>query len=146
MTQISIETAKREASVGFLVQSLARKYDALMKLKLDEVGVKFKHFPILMMLREQDGVNQSKLGEKLNFPQYFTSRNVDALVNAGLVERRPDPASRRTILIFLTAAGGAKADQLPEIVRFVNDQVLRACEPLEKAKLTELLQKVNASN
>jgi len=146
MAQISDETAKRVASVGFLVQSLARKYDAIMLPWLEEIDLSPKLFPSLMMLREEDGVNQTKLGERLKFPQYFTSRNVEALVKAGFVERRPDPESRRAILLFLTKAGRIKADLLPGIVRKVNDQVLREFAVEERENLTDLLQRANNSN
>ena len=104
MTQIKSTKHIREGSFGFLIQTLARDIDTKMKRALEEVDVDIKIFANLMLLADEDGINQRSLGEKLNFPEYFTSRNVDALVEAGFAERRPDPKSRRTILIYLTEA------------------------------------------
>lgn len=142
MTQTSKAQAIREGSFGFLVQTLARELDARMKSELKDVGIDFKLFPNLRMLAEEDGINQRKLGQRLNFPEYFTSRNVDALVEAGFAERRPDPDSRRSFLIFLTKAGRAKAESLPPIIKRVNDEVLADLSPPERRQIVDLLQKV----
>lgn len=106
------------------------------------LGVDIKLFAALMLLSEEDGINQRRIGEKLNFPEYFTSRNIDALVEAGFAERRPDPKSRRTILIYLTDSGRAKATQLPAIVKDVNDQIMSGLSHAEKTQVVGLLQKI----
>ena len=141
MTQTSKIQAIREGSFGFLVQSIARALDGKMKSELKKVGVDGKLFANLRMLAEEDGINQRKLGQRLNFPEYFTSRNVDALVEAGFAERRPDPDSRRSYLIFLTDAGREKAKCLPPVIRRVNDEVLASLTASEQKQVIDLLQK-----
>ena len=143
MAQISTPRGTRRESFGFLIQTLAREIDTRMKTALKEVGIDVKIFANLMTLMEEDGINQRKLGEKLNFPEYFTSRNVDAMVEAGFAERRPDPASRRSHLIFLTSQGRDKARQLPPIIRKVNDEVLADLADDERAQVMDLLQRVS---
>ncbi len=142
MTQISKAQAMREGSFGFLVQTIARTLDAKMKAELQEVGIDVKLFANLMLLSEEDGINQRQLGEKLNFPEYFTSRNIDALVSAGLVERRPDPNSRRSLLVFLTKEGRATAARLPPIIKRVNDDMLDGLTDAERTRVVGLLQKI----
>lgn len=132
---------ERTESFGFLIQVLARRIDATMKAELSAIGVDVKIFANLMLLSEEDGINQRQLGEKLDFPEYFTSRNVDSLVKAGFAERRQDPRSRRTFLIYLTEKGREKARQLPAIVRKVNDQYLGDLSQEERKQLVSLLQK-----
>lgn len=142
MTQISLSDHRREESFGFLIQTLARSIDAKMKVELQQVGVDIKIFANLMMLGQTDGINQREIGKRLNFPEYFTSRNVDALVEAGFAERRPDPDSRRSFLVYLTDAGRAKAEELPTIVRDLNDRVLSELTAAERQQVVALLQKV----
>ena len=142
MTQIELREHRREDSFGFLIQTLARTLDAKMKVELEKVGVDIKVFANLMMLGQQDGINQREIGQRLNFPEYFTSRNVDMLVDAGFAERRPDPNSRRSFLVFLTDKGRAKAEELPSIVRQVNDDVLFGLTEDERNTTIVLLQKV----
>lgn len=142
LAQISKAQAVREGSFGYLVQTLARRIDAQMKEELNPIGVEFKLFANLMALLEEDGISQRRLGEKQGFPEYFTSRNVDALVAAGFVERRPAPDSRRSFLIFLTPDGRKKAKMLPPIIRKVNEEALSSLNDDERALVVGLLQRV----
>ena len=142
MTQVPKEPGLREESFGFLIQFLARRIDATMKEKLQPVGIDIKLFANLMMLYVQDGVTQRELGAKLDFPEYYISRNVDSLVREGWAERRPDPNSRRSVRIFLTAKGRDMAAKLPAIIREANTEHLSSLTKDESAALIGLLQKV----
>ncbi|MET1416743.1 MarR family winged helix-turn-helix transcriptional regulator [Roseibium sp. HPY-6] len=143
MTQVTLKDHRRQDSFGFLIQTIARTLDAKMKMELQEVGVDIRIFANLMMLGQQDGINQREIGARLNFPEYFTSRNVDALVEAGYAERRPDPESRRSLLVYLTDAGRAKAEELPNIVQRVNDVVLQELTVEERESVVRILQKIS---
>lgn len=142
MSQLSKVQRERQASFGFLLQLLARRMDNLMKQRLSEIDIDMKTFANLRMLSEKDGINQRELGRLMEFPDYFTSRSVDALVEAGFAERRPDPGSRRSVLIFLTSKGRKKAQQLPKIVSSVNSEFLEALNNDERQQVIRLLQKV----
>jgi DNA-binding MarR family transcriptional regulator len=141
MAQISKEQGAREGSFGFLIQTLAREIDVRMKQELKGIGVDIKLFANLMALLEEDGINQRQLGKKQGFPEYFTSRNVDALVKAGFVERKPDPSSRRTFLIYLTAEGRQTATRLPPLITKVNDEALSNLTTDEQEQVVMLLKK-----
>lgn len=142
MTQTDLQDHRQEESFGFLIQSIARQLDAKMKTELKKVDVDIKIFANLMMLGRQDGINQREIGQRLNFPEYFTSRNVDALVDAGFAERRPDPDSRRSFLVFLTDQGQKKARELPAIVQGVNDAILGELNAKDRKTVVALLQTV----
>ena len=142
MTQISDAKKRRENSFGFLIQTLAKRLDTRMREELSAHDVDLKIFANLMFLSEKDGVNQREIGNELNFPEYYTSRNVDALVNLGFAERRPDPNSRRSLLIYLTPAGKAKAKKLPAVIKRVNDEFLAGLSIAERNQVVSLLQKV----
>ena len=142
MSKLSKTQRERQSSFGFLLQLLARRMDNLMKQRLSEIGIDVKVFANLRMLSDKDGINQRELGRLLEFPEYHTSRNVDALVKAGFVERRPDPNSRRSVLIFLTDKGREKAKLLPKIIAEVNREFMNALDEKEKQEAVRLLQKV----
>ena len=141
MAQTSEDSGLGEESFGFLIQLLARRVETKMKTKLETVGVDIKLFANLITLYRRDGVNQRELGRRLDFPEYYTSRNVDLLVKEGLVERRSDPDSRRTTLIFLTKKGRAMASQLPRLIREANKEHLATLTQKERVLILELLQK-----
>jgi DNA-binding MarR family transcriptional regulator len=142
LTQTSEAKKNRENSFGFLVQTLAKRLDIMMRDELKPHDVDLKIFANLMFLSEKDGVNQREIGNTLNFPEYYTSRNVDALVERGFAERRPDPNSRRSFLIYLTPEGKAKAKQLPPVIKRVNARILSDLTESEQKQVIGLLQTV----
>ncbi|HCQ65740.1 MAG TPA: hypothetical protein DIU07_11565 [Rhodobacteraceae bacterium] len=146
MARTSEPQQGQEASFGFLVQTLARRIDATMKERLLEHGVDIKVFANLMALSHEDGINQRQLGATLDFPEYYTSRNVDALVEAGFAERRPDPKSRRSFLVYLTEAGRKKAAELPPLIRQVNELYLSDMTEGERSQVIALLRKAVATS
>lgn len=141
MTQAPESDGIRENSFGFLIQTLARRIDADMKERLKQHGVDLKIFANLMFLSAKDGVTQREIGNSLNFPDYYTSRNVDALIKEGFAERRPDPKSRRTTLIFLTEKGRKKAAELPDVIRASNEKSLAGLSASERKQVMRLLHK-----
>ncbi|MCP4303521.1 MAG: MarR family transcriptional regulator [bacterium] len=142
MARITKSQKFRQQSFGFLVQLLARRLDARMKARLSDLETDLKAFATLMLLSEKDGINQRQLGRLLDFPEYATSRNVDALVAQGLAQRLPDPNSRRSFHVHLTPAGREKAKRLPEVVRATNSEFLNELSKTERKQLVDLLQKV----
>ena len=72
--------AERDASFGYLVEQVVRKFEDNAKIELSAFGLNYKFYIPLLALLDEDGVNQRQLGLKLNFPEYFTSRNIDAMV------------------------------------------------------------------
>ena len=131
----------RENSFGYLIQTLAQRIDCDMKDRLKEHGVDLKVFANLMFLSEKDGITQREISNVLNFPEYHTSRNVDALIKQGFAERRTNPNSRRSILIFLTTKGHEMARELPAVIRASNDKTLAKLDDRERADVIALLQK-----
>lgn len=141
MTQVPESDGIRQNSFGFLIQTLARRIDADMKERLKAHGVDLKIFANLMFLSAKDGVTQREIGNSLNFPDYYTSRNVDALIKEGFAERRPDPKSRRSTLIYLTDKGRRKAAELPDVIRASNEKSLASLTANERKQVIRLLQK-----
>lgn len=142
MSQISEAERIRRNSFGYLLHLVVRQMDPVTKEKLLEIGVNVTIFANLMNLSQKDGITQRELGEIAGFPNYHTSRNVDALIEAGFAVRRPDPDSRRAVRIFLTSKGRKKAAQLPGIINAVNEQFLAPLTANERKSLIKSMQKV----
>lgn len=142
MTNVSKAQHNRQTSLGFLLNLIKRRIDAKMKTRLAVIGVDFRTFANLRILDGNEGIKQKELGRILEFPEYYTSRNIDGLVEAGFVERRPDPDSRRSVKIFLTDMGRKKVEQLPKIVSSVNSEFLTPLSKEERNTLILLLRKV----
>ncbi len=145
MTDATWPKGTQKESFGFLTQVLARRVDDAMKRQLAVLDLDFRFFMTLMQLLAQDGQSQRALCGKLNLPEYQVSRNLDAMVKSDLVERRPDPNSRRTTQVFLTAKGRRLAQMLPPLINDLNDSFLNGLTTDERAALIGMLQRILSS-
>lgn len=129
-------------SFGFLLQTLARRMDEMLKKHLKTIDLDNRFFPSLIMLLAQDGRSQKELGQCFDVPEYQTSRNIDALEAKGLVTRCPCPISRRRTLVHLTEEGRELANKLPDLVKAANAEFLECLAEEEQEFAVTLLQKV----
>ena len=67
---------------------------------------------VLNTLARTGPLTVARLAEHIGIDRSGTSRYADRLQQAGLLERQPDPADRRTSLIRLTPEGAQVAGQL----------------------------------
>ena len=82
--------------------------DAALEQVLGDYGVSRTSFHALVTLERlggERGVNQRRLMDELGLTSGTISLRMDRLADAGLIERLPDPESRRSTLIALTARG-----------------------------------------
>jgi DNA-binding MarR family transcriptional regulator len=70
------------------------------------------------------------------------TKRLDRLVDAGLVERRPDPADRRGTLVGLTRGGKATVDRALEDHVSNEERLLRSLAPADRRALDDLLRKL----
>ena len=100
------------ALIGDISRLARRAFDARAR----EIGVTRPQWQVLVMLNRHEGVNQGGLAELLDVEPITVCRMVDRLQEADLVERRPDPADRRSWRLFLTGKAGALLAQLRPLV------------------------------
>ena len=81
---------------------------------LASIGLTFGqgHVRILNTLHTEDGITQKELADRCRMDEATISRNLDKLSRSGYLERKPDPASRRSFLICLTEEGRREAETL----------------------------------
>jgi len=70
-----------------------------------DVDIKFPHFEIMMVLKEEGTLHPAEIGEKLLIAKAQMTHLLDKLVDLNLVEREMDSADRRTLNITLTDKG-----------------------------------------
>ncbi|HEX7292595.1 MAG TPA: MarR family transcriptional regulator [Conexibacter sp.] len=110
------------------------------------LGMRLRQFVALSFLSERDGASQQTLAETL----CIDANNVVLLLNeleaAGHVERRRDPHDRRRHLVHVTAAGRRAIERAERGQESVEDEVLAALAPDERATLRDLLARALAGS
>ncbi len=93
--------------VCFALHAAARATGALYRPMLDELGLTYPQYLVLLVLWERDGRTVSELGEALMLDSGTLSPMLKRLDAAGLLTRTRAPHDERVVHIGLTPAGRA---------------------------------------
>jgi len=88
-----------------LLQLLARQFDLLLKHCSCTMNINTVECTILYELRIGKQMTLNDLSQKLHVDKSTASRNVQKLVQRGLLQRLPDPNDRRYVQLSLTEQG-----------------------------------------
>jgi DNA-binding MarR family transcriptional regulator len=88
-----------------------------------EMGVSGPGYMIVMVIAQQqaDGVGVNDVARQLHVSGAFITTEVGKLVQAGLVDKRRNPADRRGVLLRLTGAGEERVHAIAPRIRAVNE-------------------------
>jgi DNA-binding MarR family transcriptional regulator len=113
-----------DAVFSDLVRAETRLYNAVTERVKAEAGVGAGHFELLRHVRDHPGARVADLASAFAIGAGTTSKIVDRMEKEGWIERRPNPANRRSSLLALTPAG---------------ESVVSGAEPAWRAALQDLL-------
>jgi len=134
--------AARHASAGWLIQRLSKRFERAMADALQPHGLVVGQLALLLAVLEAGGMTQTELGGIFSMPAWKISRHLDGLEAAGLIERQPDPDSRRTHRIHATPRARALMPDLRAAAQAVNARMLEPLAPDQRAQLVDLLRQV----
>jgi len=129
-------------SVGFLLSQLGAAGSRGFTAELAPLGIEPRQFAMLRYVAAAEGRSQQALGTALAIPASRMVALVDELEGRSLLERRPNPADRRSHALFLTDKGRS---MLADAVAVATAHEAMVCSGLtgdERAELLALLHKV----
>lgn len=128
------------ARIADLLSSANRRLRRASKLELERAGVTHSQLRVLRLLSAAgEPLRVSELARRLDVIPRSATSVVDLLEAGGLVERRPDPADRRAILVALTPAGDGVLRSMQAHRAAGLAQMLDRLSPGEQAELIRLL-------
>lgn len=99
----------------------------------------FPQFRTLVILRTRGPVNLATLAGLLDVTPSTAGRMVDRLVDAGLIDRRPHPESRRELIAELSARGRDTVDAVTAKRRAEIAAIVATMPPAERHGLVRAL-------
>lgn len=118
--------------------AIATAYQALFGLRIPE-------WRLIAVIAESDGLTQQALGAATRMDKVTVSRAAIALVDRGLVERRPNPDDQRSHLLSLTAAGQTLYESVAPKALELEAQVFAGFSASEIATFRAMLERLEAS-
>ncbi|MET3135396.1 N-acetylglutamate synthase-like GNAT family acetyltransferase/DNA-binding MarR family transcriptional regulator [Oxalobacteraceae bacterium GrIS 1.11] len=95
---------------------------------------------VLTELLREEGLPQQALAERLGLDKGWISRAVDTLVTEGCITKQASEQDRRSVVLSLTAAGRARAQQLEDELNHHAVQLLARVPRDRQAQVHESLQ------
>lgn len=117
---------------------LRRSFDARCR----DIGVTRPQWQVLTVLRRHEGINQGGLAEQLDVEPITVCRMVDRLQEANLVERRADPADRRSWRLFLTPKAHDLLAHLRPLADELIEEALDGLSSGEREALRAMLERI----
>lgn len=131
-----------EENLGTLLAQVSR----LLRRSFDErargIGVTRPQWQVLSLLKLHAGSNQGALAEMLEVEPITLGRMIDRLQEAGLVERRADPADRRAWRIHLSEKGEGLIERLLPFGQQTLDAALDGVDAADRAQFMATLARV----
>lgn len=125
----------------FEINETARVIRRAFDQRAAELGVTRAQWRVLARLKREPGLRQVDLADRLDMEPITLCRIVDRLADAGLVERKADPADRRAWRLDLTAAAAPLVTKLRTVA---HDLAEEALEGVGNAQCTALREQLGA--
>lgn len=144
LTIISIVTKcpLMEENLGMMLADTSRLLRRSFDARARGIGVTRPQWQVLSILRRNEGIHQGGLADILEVEPITVCRMVDRLQDAELVERRPDPADRRSWRLFLTGKAHVLLDQLRPLADELLAEALEGVDPADRTRLMETLDRI----
>jgi DNA-binding MarR family transcriptional regulator len=126
--------------VGFLTNDVARLLRQNFNRRAQDLGLSQAQWRTLARLSLQEGVNQATLAESLEIQPITLTRLIDRLQSAGLVERRPDPADRRAVRLYLTAQAQPLIQRMQALAAETREEAMKGLSAEARRTLTDGLR------
>jgi DNA-binding MarR family transcriptional regulator len=134
------DPAQPESGVAFLLVRLGFHLAQVFGERLEPLGLEPRHAGVLVRLAENDGRSQQAIAELLGVNPTRMVFLTDELEKLGLVERRRNPADRRSHALYLTEAGTAMLARVREVTQAHEAAITAGLSAADRDRLTALLQ------
>lgn len=132
-----------EPSLGEIVNRAARLLRRLADARLGRFGLSSGHLPIVTALMNDELLTQKTLVSRAGIEQPTMVNTLARMERDGIVERRPDPADRRSWLFSLTPPVKARIPEIRAAIRALSDEASAGLTAEERSAMDAALLNVS---
>ena len=137
-------TADLDSDLGWALGVVFRAYVKASRTATADIPGGHRGFQVLTAAATTPAGNQRTIAARLGIDRTVMTYLLDDMEKAGLLERRADPADRRTRLIVATDHGHATLDELCRRLDRLESHILGGLPGDDQAALKGLLQRLAA--
>jgi DNA-binding MarR family transcriptional regulator len=135
-------TQRGDVDLGWALGTVLRHYLGSASQAVADVPGGGRGYLVLATAGRGEPKSQLALAHHLGVDRTVMTYLIDDLEQAGLVERRPDPADRRARRVVITDTGCALLDEVRDRLHNVEEQVLSPLDEPDRATLRTLLRRL----
>lgn len=137
------DESELRAHFGRLVANTARQWRRAVDIRLRPFGLtEATWLPLVHLARAEKPMRQTDLAALISLDNSSVVRLLDALQNAGLIERREEPSDRRVKTIHLTAAAHSVIEQVEEVSHNIRNETLAGISEAELKTTSHILKHI----
>jgi len=134
-----------DSPIAHLLPQLHHRNFKRTQALLAELGL-YRGQPLLLaVLWEREGLAHSDLAEALNVTPATITKMAQRMEQAGFIYRVPDQDDQRISRVYLTEKGRLVRDQVDQVFRTLEEEMLRGFSEEERAQLLGYLERVSAN-
>ncbi|HET7140270.1 MAG TPA: MarR family transcriptional regulator [Arthrobacter sp.] len=130
------EAPRLDRQVCFALYSASRAATAVYRPVLEDLGLTYPQYLVMLVLWESEPKGVKELGEELGLDSGTLSPLLKRLETMGLVERRRSGEDERRVAVHLTPAGLALSTKASGIPQRLADAAGLSGEELEQLRAT----------
>ena len=130
------EAPRLDRQVCFALYSASRAATAVYRPLLEDLGLTYPQYLVMLVLWENEPRGVKELGEELGLDSGTLSPLLKRLEALGLVERRRSGEDERRVAIHLTSAGRALSGRAGGIPQRLSDAAGLSADELEQLRTT----------
>lgn len=116
----------RQDNFGFLISDVYRLLRRVFQKRLEGSSpLTLAQAQALMCVSRNEGARQVELAELIDVQPITLARLIDQLVEAGAVERRPDPRDRRAHRVYLTEGAAPHLEAIRQVGAGIRKEALQ---------------------
>lgn len=131
--------------IGYLISDRARLLRRAFDERVRVLGVTGPQARLLLYVFRQEGENQGYYADLLDVEPITLTRMIDRMAEAGMVERRPDPADRRAWRLHLTAKSRAFVAELRTGIDEMTEDMLAGVSLPDRETLARVLTAIGTN-
>lgn len=133
-----------QSSIGFAIKSTEKSLERVLDLELKaRCGLTGGQWKIVLVLALSDGLPQKKLAELTFVESPTLVPIIDRMEKQGLVQRKADPADRRSNQIFLTAKSKKLVEPITECLLDFRKSITKGLSEQEIQSARNVLSKIS---
>lgn len=140
----NIELFSLDKSLGFWLYRSHIQVSAALRQVFQDTGYDLtpEQWSVLLRLQEQEGLNQSQLGEKTFKDRHNITRILKQLDKRGYIEKRQDEKDKRVFHIYITPLGHDIFNELKPIVLKHRNRVCKGFSKDDLSKIQDYLDQI----